>query len=185
MKSKLLSARKAKLSLALLSILAVLSLIFYNRILIFMSLSPKANSNLITEFEGNYYMGDGLGLSCVFSINPDATFIIIWSTDTGHTEEYQGSISVENMQFLLTPNKKMEKFPPCFYRTMIPLNWGDRRYLLPDDEFSKHFCEYIKSGEEPRNQWFGYPYLYTPDITILVPGYPTKPNGQLQCPPKQ
>lgn len=194
MKSKWSSALQPKflvLAVALLSILVMLSVIYYNRSLIFASWVPKSGSDLIKEFEGNYYMGDGLGLSCVFRINADATFTLVSATDSGYREDYEGSISVENMRFVLTPNKKVAELELCFHPTVIPINWGERKYLLPDDddEFSKfiasNFCEEIKSGDEPRDSYLGSSYLRSSDIHSSVRGLPTKPNGQLQCPSKQ
>ncbi len=183
MKSKLLSISSPKALTIVITALTMLFAIYYIRTRTYLPWLSLSSTYLITEFEGTYYMGDGLGVSCAFRVNPDATFTIVWGTDIGFREEYAGSISVENMQFVLTPNKDMDDFVLCFYPTLIPLYWGARRYLLPIDELSHYFCQEVKDGDEPRNSPFGYPYLRGTDLNISVLGGPRRVNGQLYCPP--
>jgi len=133
-------------------------------------------------------MGDGLGLNCLFDLKPDKTFKIRWTTDAGGKRDYEGSITVKDTLFVLEPNAEVQTPEPCFHRTFTPVNWGERKYLLPndDDEPSEYinsvFCRDVKSSAEPRNEIHGFSYLRTTDVTIQVTGYPVKQDGQLQCP---
>ncbi len=176
------------LVIVLLLILAGLFFIHKNKILLSTPPLPKSSSDLIQEFSGSYYMGDGLGLNCYFELSPDETFTIHWATDTGAEADYQGSISVKNLRLVLEPSVKMETPAMCFHRTFIPVNWGERKYLLPDDNdelseiINSFFCDRVKSGDEPRSDVYGLSYLRITDITIRAGGYPIRQDGQLQCP---
>jgi hypothetical protein len=165
-----------------------LFLFFYkNRGAVVASL-PNRTSDLVVEFAGKYYMGDGLGMNCRFEIEPDLSFHISWSNDTGHNANYNGSISFADGQFILTPTAEVASPAFCFHRTFIPIDWGDRKYLLPndDDKVSKYitstFCKSVKNGDEPRANIYGFSYLRTTGITIKATGFPRRPDGRLQCP---
>lgn len=169
-------------------ILTGMFLVLKSRFLFFEPRSPVSSSDLFQDFSGRYYMGDGLGLNCLFDLNPDKTFKIHWTTDAGGKGDYEGSITVKDTLFVLEPNAEVQMPEPCFHRTFTPVNWGARKYLLPneDDELSEYinsvFCRDVKSSDEPRNDIHGFSYLRTTDVTNQVTGYPVKQDGQLQCP---
>ncbi len=174
--------------IALLLVLAGLFFVLSNRNSFFKSKSFMSSSDLLQEFSGNYYRGDGLGVSCNFEIMSDGTFKIKWVADGGGRADYSGKISVQNMKFVLEPIQNVRTPDICFNKTYIPIYWGDRKYLLPndDDKMSEiiisYFCESVKKGWEPRKEIHGGAYLRKTDITINVTGYPTQFNGHLACP---
>jgi hypothetical protein len=168
--------------------LITLFLFFHKDTQSFVASLPNQTSDLVVEFAGKYYMGDGLGMNCTFVIEPDLSFHISWSNDTGHKVNYNGSISFADGQFVLTPTAEVALPAFCYNRTFVPINWGERKYLLPndDDEVSKYitstFCKRVKNGDEPRDDMYGFSYLRTADITSKVTGFPRRPDGRLQCP---
>jgi hypothetical protein len=169
-------------------LLIALFLFFHKNRESFVVSLPNQTSELVVEFAGRYYMGDGLGMNCSFAIEPDLSFHISWSNDTGHKVNYNGSISFANGQFILTPIAEVASPAFCYNRTFIPINWGERKYLLPNDgdEVSNYitstFCKRVKNGDEPRVNIYGFSYLRTTDITSRVTGFPRRPDGRLQCP---
>ena len=191
MKSNLQIVFRSKLllfAILLLSVLASMFFLFKGRFFSFRLQSPVSSVKLIQEFSGSYYMGDKLGLSCRFDLNPDKTFRIRWSTDSSDPTYYEGLISVQEAQFVLDASAKIKTPAICFHRTFIPVYWGKRRYLLPNDndDISRYivstFCESVKSGREPRNDEKGVVYLRTTDIRVKVIGFPFRQDGQSQCP---
>ena len=168
----------------LLLVMASLFFVFRGRIPFFESVS---SSDLIQEFSGSYYMGDGF-LNCSFEIMPDSTFKIQWTSDMGYEVDFSGKVSVQDKKIVLEPAQTLAERVLCFHRTFIPVRWGDRKYLLPDDndDISNYivsvFCERVEDGREPRDDKFGFSYLRIADITIQVEGNPVRLDGRLLCP---
>ena len=169
-------------------ILAGLFFVFKSKISFFNSQSTMSSSDLIQEFSGSYYRGDGLGVNCNLEFMPDSTFTIRWVADGGGRADYSGTISVQNMKFVLEPDQNVSMPDICLNKTYIPIFWGDRKYLLPNDDdgmtniIVSYFCKSVKEGWEPRTNIHGGAYLRKTDIDIHVTGSPTQFNGQLACP---
>ena len=168
----------------LLLVIVSLFFVFKGRIPFFESIS---SSDLIQEFSGRYYMGDGL-LNCNFEIMPDSTFKIQVTTDMSYETDFSGTVSVQDKKIVLEPVQTVAARVICFHRTFIPVRWGDRKYLLPDDNdgisnyIVSAFCERVENGSEPRNDRFGFSYLRIADITIQVEGNPVGLDRRLLCP---
>jgi hypothetical protein len=63
---------------------------------------------------------------------------------------------------------------------LLPVRWGDRRYLVRlDYDGIKHFCNAINSGVEPRDPGPGFPYLREGDEEKKVVGLPDLPKSWL------
>ena len=184
----ILQSRFSILAIVLLLALIGSFFVLNGRFSFFNSHSFISSSDLIQEFSGSYYRGDGLGVNCSFEIMSDGTFKIKWVADGGGRADYSGKISVQNMKFVLEPIQNVRTPDICFNKTYIPIYWDDRKYLLPNDgdDMSKliisYFCKSVKNGWEPRKDIHGSAYLRRTDVTINVTGYPTQFNGRLVCP---
>ncbi|MCB2156727.1 hypothetical protein KQI84_17765 [bacterium] len=66
-------------------------------------------------------------------------------------------------------------YPSEIYADMIPIRWGERFYLSPPGQM-KGFCNYVNSGEEPRNSMYGFCYLREGDEAKPAPGLPQVPE---------
>ena len=133
--------------------------------------------SVLQDFAGKYYEGDGLGASFSLSIQPDKTFSFQAGTDMGWHWEYEGTIvnSLNQIQLISTERVLFEP------HDLLPVKWGDRRYLIAKDSVSD-FCEWVKKGWEPREEIFGIVYLRINDWEIPAKGHQISPQGDLICP---
>jgi hypothetical protein len=128
------------------------------------------------DFTGDFYLGDGLGVNWLLSIKPDQNFVLRTGSDLGITRDYSGSIVITNSQILLsTPENGI--FMP---QTLIPVQWGQRRYLIPTDDLAS-FCEWQSKGLEPRKGMWGIVYLRLNDWDLPAEGQPITLNGNSLC----
>ncbi len=70
---------------------------------------------------------------------------------------------------------------PLTPTVLIPVRWGERRYLIYAEELSE-FCKSIENGVEPRNKSNGDFHMKELNWEIPVDGQPISPNGQEICP---
>jgi hypothetical protein len=134
-------------------------------------------ASVLQDFSGEYYEGDGLGMIFFLSIHPDKTFSFRAGTDTGGSWEYSGAIinSINEVKLISTERALFEP------HNLIPVKWGDRRYLVANDGVSD-FCKWVDEGWEPRDHIFGMFYLRINDWEIPAKGQPISPQGELICP---
>lgn len=149
---------------------------------------------LIQDFAGKYSFIDMNDAPCELEIRSDATFSIgyfygLWDS------HLDGIIFFADGRFILISPERDEDLSPfyCFPQALIPVFWGDRRYLfivtfIKDENFSKRditdFCENIKTGEEPKNSisvHSSFYFLRETDIPFVVSGFPVRQDGQLLC----
>jgi hypothetical protein len=92
---------------------------------------------------------DGNGFeSEALEIAADGRFWYTYSCCTGDSREY-GYACLKEGRLLLAPVKHGEKADPALQIKYLPIRWGERVYLLPDDESIKRFCNAINHGWEP------------------------------------
>jgi hypothetical protein len=58
---------------------------------------------------------------------------------------------------------------------LIPVSWGDRRYLIASDEMIR-FCNHVNSREEPRSSVHGFHLLRDGDEEKEIAGRPDIPE---------
>jgi hypothetical protein len=128
------------------------------------------------DFMGDFYLGNGLGVNWLLSIKPDQSFFLQTYTDLGATRTYSGSVVITNSQIVL--NTSENKFP--MPQTLIPVQWGQRRYLIRIDDLAS-FCESRRDGLEPRQGGWGSVYLRVNDWDLPAEGQPITLNGNSPC----
>jgi len=167
------------------------------------------NPNLLKEFAGIYRKADHDSESSL-EISRDSTFKLeCHSKVNGVLESVSGVISYSDGLFLLPwtsysngqifltwpgANGEPSYSYQCFPQALIPIYWGERRYLFGtnannDDGWFEamvsYFCADVKNGKEPRNSTDdtnGSYFLRETDAKIKVAGAPMRPDGQLLCP---
>jgi hypothetical protein len=168
------------------------------------------NPNLIKDFAGIYRKEQDNVYDCTLEIGRDSTFKLeSHSKINGVLETVNGVISYSDGLFLLlwtsyTNGNTLFTWPEahiehahgyqCFPEALIPIDWGERRYLFGTNEHNddgffetavSFFCTDVKNGNEPRSSIDdidGAYFLREIDAKIKVAGAPMRLDGQLLCP---
>ncbi len=100
----------------------------------------EAQPFTMADLTTSYYFGDGLGVNCYLTLGADKRFSFKWRGCLGTYDENVGSWDIANGLVVLKPEKpnKREGFQGTATR-MYPVRWGERLYLVPDDEMID-FC---------------------------------------------
>jgi hypothetical protein len=110
------------------------------------------------------------------SIQSDQTFLFM-KAPIQASSVYTGSVAtVGNEVQLITSD-------PDFFmpRSLIPVEWGQRKYLIPAEEITD-FCYEVKQGWEPRTFSAGSFYLREEDWDKPARGVPVSRQGDRLCP---
>jgi hypothetical protein len=153
---------------------------------------------LIQDFVGTYRFIDTNASPCTLEIKRDASFSTEYDfmLDTRWSKNLDGTIFFADGRFFLISSKQDDYLGPmyCFPQALIPVYWGQRRYLfdvtfISHEEFSAHFisdfCDDIKTGKEPKNDISSgdnFYFLRETDATAKVSGLPIQQDGHLLCP---
>ena len=142
-------------------------------------LSPKNNKvpEQFSDWIGNYYFGDGLGVNCTLEIKSNATFAFRWQGCLGTYDKNVGWISFGDNSIVLYPEKSniregFQGTPTDFF--LIP--WDERHYLVPEEDIVE-FCSDVNQGLEPRDDAWGSYYLKDNEWDKTVSGLPRVPQG--------
>jgi hypothetical protein len=137
---------------------------------------------------GSYYYGDGLGMNFSLVVKPEGRFSFVWRGCLGVYGTNEGSAKVVNDHLILTPEQPNESRGIKRIPTeLIPVRWGERLYLVPN-EAGKAFCFEVNKEREPRTNAHGDYYLREGDWGRKVTGLPNVPKeweSQLQRKPTE
>lgn len=108
------------------------------------------SSPSLSQLAGDYYFGDGLGISCFLSLTDTAKFTFEWRGCLGPYDTNDGEIFLSKGILHLKPTKpnvqkRFRGTPTDFY----PVRWGSRMYLVPTNQMIQ-FCSDVNQGSEPR-----------------------------------
>ena len=104
------------------------------------------------------------------------------SEHTPWFETFRGSVEYQDGRLLLS-NDSQEKIKRrdgeefnAFIANLTRIKWGDRRYLVPDNQLLA-FCNAVNQGEEPRDSdWSEFCYIGAGHEKIKVSGLPDVPK---------
>ncbi len=120
-----------------------------NEVLKRVSSETKANSHKADAWpwSGQYYAGDGLGFNLRLAIAPKAG-VVYWSHGCfGLYALNYGTFREKDGRIHLSFEEKGIEDPDGLHPVLIPVRWGDRRYLIPENEMID-FCNHINSGSQ-------------------------------------
>lgn len=133
------------------------------------------------DWAGDYYFGDGLGVSVSLVLAPENGFVFTWSGCVGLYDRNYGDVTVTNGVVKLLfkyPNRQggFKGIAP----ELLPVRWGKRHYLIAVDRIVD-FTNAINAGLEPNYMFkFGGPswrfLLRRGDEKKSVRGKPNLPN---------
>jgi hypothetical protein len=124
---------------------------------------------------GKYYFGDGLGDQATLVLNMDSTFYLERSYDIAGASNTKraGAYSIVRGHVILFPNwLNIVSYAGGIHTHYVPIEWAERRYLIPDEEMID-FCNEINLGYEPRKGPNGSYFLREGDWEKAVSGFPT------------
>src|SRR5438128_6024543 len=128
------------------------------------------------EWAGEYYAGDGLGVNTSLSIAPKSGFVFEWHGCLGlYDRNYGAVVSTNNRLRLSFTFENQQKGFQGIAPELIPVRWGDRRYLVPADDVVG-FCNRVNDGSEPRDGAHGFFLLRKDDEKKQVAGSPKVPK---------
>jgi hypothetical protein len=109
---------------------------------------------------GEYYYGDGLGVNVSLTIAPENGFVFRWHGCLGLYDLNYGKLDVSDgrIQLLFTYANIQEGFQGIA-ADLIPVQWGNRHYLIPSDGFVK-FANAVNAGTEPNDPMGGRSYQF-------------------------
>ena len=130
----------------------------------------------VAEVAGEYYFGDGLGVNCSLTVTQEGRFSFVWRGCLGVYDRNSGEAKVEAGHLILKPERRNVRGGSRGTATdFIPVRWGERLYLIPEEEGRK-FCNQANRGGEPRNGPHGHFYLRRDDWDKKVTGLPSVPK---------
>lgn len=110
-----------------------------------------------------------IGFHRSLKLKADHTFSFDWSGCLGENGHTVGKSSLANGRIELAPAARMQP------KTLLPIHWGDRIYLVESDKFME-FCNEINAGNEPRDEAQGAAFLRSGDEKKDVSGVPLLPS---------
>jgi len=125
---------------------------------------------------GEYYAGDGLGVNTSLSIAPKSGFVFEWHGCLGLYDRNYGAVVSTNDRLRLSFTfENQQKGFQGIAPELIPVQWGERRYLVPADDVVG-FCNRVNDGSEPRDGAHGFFLLRKGDEKKQVAGSPKVPK---------
>ena len=126
---------------------------------------------------GDYYSGDGHGLSVNLSLRSDASFSFSRGGHLGQLAAIEGHARLEGSSLHLEPaatlpHAEAELLP----RKLVVVPWDERVYLVPDEE-GPLFAAHVTRGREPRNVIYGWFLLRRSDWQKAASGLPELPHA--------
>jgi hypothetical protein len=106
-----------------------------------------------------YILSDGFDLRASVKLSADGRFEFSWVGCLGSIATASGQYVAEDNSVTFMPaNQAFERDPRTFADVMRRVRWGEREYLVPEDNMLA-FVNAINSGEEPRSTSIGLFYL--------------------------
>lgn len=109
---------------------------------------PEHATTDILRLAGEYAYGNGFDLNCTLVLSPDGRFVYKRCDCEVVVEEVRGTAVLQNGELVLQTEQPRENWPSGMYGVMIPVRWGQRLYLLPQDDFLG-FSNQVNRGVEP------------------------------------
>lgn len=127
----------------------------------------------LESLAGSYYYGDGLGVNRMISIDPEGTYNYIWRGCLGVYATAYGRITLDAGGVAVLGPAEEGGEGGLSLRLRV-VRWGERTYLVPEDELLE-FANEINHGDEPRSGAHGSFYLREDDWERPATGAPDLP----------
>jgi hypothetical protein len=127
-------------------------------------------------WSGRYYRGDGLAENLVVELAPEAGYAIRLTGCLGTYDQDHGTCTERDGRITLASAFPDVPEPPRRLASeIVPVRWGERRYLIPGDGLLA-FANAVNAGTEPRDGAHGSFLLRVGDERRRVEGRPELPE---------
>jgi hypothetical protein len=127
---------------------------------------------------GDYYSGDGLGANISLSLAPRAGVAATWQGCLGTYASNKGAVTPQaDGSLLLRYEEPNDPKSIGFADHVVPVPWGERMYLIPENELAA-FASEVNLGMEPRKDAHGIFLMREGDESRKVYGMPLLPTAQ-------
>lgn len=109
---------------------------------------PEHATTDILRLAGEYSYGNGFDLNCTLVLSPDGRFVYKRCDCEVVVEEVVGRAALKDGELVLEAEVPRKSWPSGMHGVMIPVTWGQRLYLLPQDDFLG-FSNQVNRGVEP------------------------------------
>jgi hypothetical protein len=124
---------------------------------------------------GDYYRGDGLGLSVQLSLKADGSFSFTYGGHLGQLAAIDGRAQLEGVSLDLAPTASVpDAEGDLLPRKLVVVRWAERVYLVPDSE-GPLFAAHVTRKREPRHAIYGWFLLRRSDWQKTASGLPEVP----------
>lgn len=127
---------------------------------------------------GEYYEGDGLGANISLALAPSGGVAVTWTGCLGLYGANQGRVIERDGTLRFAYEAPNADGFPGFPEAVLPVRWGERRYLVPERKLVD-FVNAIHRGFEPRDRIHGMFLLAEGDEAKPVQGLPALPPRHL------
>jgi len=135
--------------------------------------TQPAGSSALAPYAGTYRLGDGFTGS-ILTIDVNGSGAFSQYRDVGGKSQWSLKAHLADGMLVVVISAMVrgeDGMPRDAELHYIPVRWGERLYLLQDDE-GPDFRAAIERGLEPRKEPFGSFYLREDDWTRPAPGRP-------------
>lgn len=127
------------------------------------------------RWAGHYYLGDELNEEFL-DIAPQAGFVSVYHGDIGRPDAICGSVEEKDTELRLCfPLSRRQYLHSGLSKTLFPIAWGKRSYLIPAEKIID-FCNDVNEGAEPRWSIYGDYLLLKGGEKKTVTGFPAVPK---------
>lgn len=141
------------------------------------AIPPDQATTDIVRLAGEYSYGNGFDMNCTLEISAEGRFLFkLWNCETV-VDQSSGRITITDGLIMLHPDKQRDSWPRGTASVMVPVVWGKRLYLVPQNDIAG-FSNQVNRGLEPvsRGGINSY-YLREGDWDRPVEGKPQLPDG--------
>lgn len=137
---------------------------------------PDQATSDIARLAGEYTFGNGFDLNCTLVISPDGRFAYRYCSCDTVLDDITGNILIYNGQVILQTDRPRQSWPRGISSVMTPITWGQRLYLIPQDDYLG-FSNEINRGVEPISHGsMGHYFLREGDWDRPADGKPNLPE---------
>ena len=109
---------------------------------------PQIAVGDVRSLSGEYSFGNGLDENCTLEISPDGRFFYKRCNCEVVVEQVAGIVAMQDGELRLQPDKPRDKWPRGAAPNLVPVTWGQRLYLVPQDDLVG-FSNHVNKGLEP------------------------------------
>lgn len=137
---------------------------------------PQQATIDISRLAGEYSYGNGFDQNCTLEISPDGRFIYKRCSCEAVTDQAVGTASFDDGRLMLKPEQPRANWPRGTSDVLVPVTWGQRLYLVPQDDIVG-FSNHVNRGLEPVTRGsMGSYYLREGDWDRPATGKPELPH---------